>query len=284
MKYALAVTACLLTTSVAAFQQQPVFSSRVEAVRLEVLVTRNGELVSGLTPNDFEVRDNGVLQDITLVAADELPLNVVLAFDVSESMKGNRLRDLQNAGRALLDALDADDGAALVTFGNGVTVPKMITIDRATVREALDQAASGGPTALIDGCFSALMLGSVQTGRSLALVFSDGVDTASWLTADAVLSSARRANVVTYAVVPDGPVREPFLRDLAAATGGDVLRVKATTDVRETFLRVLNEHRQRYLLSYVPNKVSTPGWHRLDVRVKRPGASVRTRPGYMAGR
>ena len=279
MKYAVIAIACLLTSSAVAFQQ-PVFSSRVEAVRLEVLVTKDGKLIEGLTSADFEVRDNGVVQDITLIGAEELPLNVVMAFDVSESVRGERLRDLQNAGRAVLDALDIDDGAALVTFGVGVKVPELISTNRATVRQALDSAEGGGPTALIDGCFSALMLGSVQTGRSLALVFSDGVDTASWLTADAVLSSARRANVVTYAVVPDRQDRQPFLRDLATATGGDVLIVKATTDVKATFLRVLNEHRQRYLLSYVPAKVAKQGWHRIDVRVKRSGASVRTRPGY----
>jgi hypothetical protein len=49
------------------------------------------------------------------------------------------------------------------------------------------------------------------------------------------------------------------------------------------FVGVLEEFRQRYLLSYSPQGVPTGGWHRLEVRVKRRGATVKARPGYLAG-
>jgi len=262
--------------------QQPIFSSRASAVRVDVLVTRDNKPLRGLSPSDFEVRDNGVLQQVTLVSADELPLNVVLGLDVSGSVTGNRLSDLQKAGFGLLSALTPRDGAALVTFGFAVTAAQRLTLDRQAVASALAQPAAGGQTALIDGCFAGLMLGASELGRSLLLVFSDGVDTASWLTADAVITTARRADVVTYAVVVGDKRKQSFLRDLTDVTGGDMIQVEGTTDVEATFLRLLNEYRQRYLLSYTPSGVGKDGWHRIDVRVKQTGVSVRARPGYFA--
>ena len=50
------------------------------------------------------------------------------------------------------------------------------------------------------------------------------------------------------------------------------------------FVSVLEEFRHRYLLSFSPGGVSTDGWHRLEVRVKRRGVTVKARPGYLAGR
>src|SRR5262249_20901336 len=120
----------LLSLSLAGAQQQPMFSSRTNAVQVDVLASKGGKLLRGLTAADFEIRDNGVLQQPTLVGADELPLNVVLALDLSDSITGSRLRDLQNAGVALLNALTERDGAGLVTFGFAVTAAEQLTRDR----------------------------------------------------------------------------------------------------------------------------------------------------------
>ena len=79
-------------------QQSPAFSSKVEAVRVDVLVTDNGQAIRGLGPADFEVLDNGVPQDVTLVSFDEIPLNVILALDMSDSVAGERLEQLRGAG------------------------------------------------------------------------------------------------------------------------------------------------------------------------------------------
>jgi Ca-activated chloride channel homolog len=280
---AAAVLALGFVTHPVAVSQQPVFSSRAEVVRVDVLVLKDGRPMRNLAAADFEIKDNGVLQQVELLSAEALPLNVVLALDHSDSLTGTGLRDLQNAGRALIDGLTDRDGAALVTFGSAVTAASSLTRDLNAVRSALDRPASGGLTALIDGCFAGLMLGASELGRSLLLVFSDGLDTSSWLTADAVLGSAKRADVVTYGVVAGDKPRQSFLRDLTEATGGDVIQVGGTKDVGNTFLRLLDEYRQRYLLSYTPTGVARNGWHRIDVRVKQRNVTVRARPGYSVG-
>jgi hypothetical protein len=77
--------------------------------------------------------------------------------------------------------------------------------------------------------------------------------------------------------------RTGIVRDLCAATGGRVVRAKSTDTIRETFMSVLEEFRNRYLLSYVPQGVSDGGWHKLTGRVKNRRLGVNARPGYLAG-
>jgi Ca-activated chloride channel homolog len=274
--------ACVLVASVSAVvSAAQTFTSRIEAVRVDVLVTENGRPVSGLTPADFEVLDEGVSQQVTLASFEKIPLNVVLALDMSASLQGLRLGHLQAAGRTVLDGLKPGDRAALVTFSHVVAPAFGLTDDLEKVRTALDRSQGEGLTSLIDAAHAGMLVGESDAGRSLMIMFSDGVDTSSWLPADAVLESSRRSDVVVYCVEV-GTRRARFTRDLSEATGGRVFSVGSTDDLTSAFARILEEFRMRYLISYSPQGVSTTGWHRLEVRVKRRGASVKARPGYFA--
>jgi VWFA-related protein len=265
-------------------RQAPTFSSRVEAVRVDVLVTERGQPVLGLKPSDFEVFDNGVAQPVDLAAFDSIPLNVVLALDVSASMVGEPLAELKAAGRAVVEGLAGDDRVGLVTFSHMVDVRRALTADRASVSAALDASWSGGDTALVDAAQAAMILGESDVGRALVILFSDGVDTTSWLAPASVLRSARRTDAVVYGVsVPGAGGTPTFLDDLCDTTGGRLLEVKSTDGLTATLLQVLQEFRQRYVISYSPRGVSRDGWHALQVRVKRRGLSIKARPGYLAG-
>lgn len=261
---------------------QTTFTSRVDAVRVDVLVTENGRPVQGLTPADFEVLDNGVRQRVDLASFEQIPLNVVLALDMSASLQGLRLGHLQTAGKSVLDGLKPGDRAALVTFSHVVAPTQGLTNDLDRVRDALDQAQGQGQTSLIDAAHAGMLLGESDAGRSLLIVFSDGVDTASWLTADAVLETARRGDVVVYSVEV-GERRASFPRDMSEVTGGRLFAIESTKDLSATFSKILEEFRMRYLVSYSPQGVSPGGWHRLEVRVKNRSVSVKARPGYFAG-
>lgn len=278
------VTLVLLASAVSPLFSQPAkFSSGVEVVRVDVLVTRGGRPVRDLRPPDFEILDNGVPQKVDSASFELIPLNVVLALDMSASVAGERLEHLRQAGHAVLDDLRTHDQAALVTFGHAVVIASELSGEVELIRNALDAAQPSGYTSLIDACYTALVLGESDVGRALVIVFSDGLDTASWLTADAVLKTARRTDGVVYGVSVRGALRPEFLQDLTDATGGDLLQVESIKDVSATFVRILDEFRHRYLLSYTPNGVAKDGWHRLEVRVKGRGASVKARPGYLGG-
>jgi VWFA-related protein len=269
------------TASLAA--QSTTFSSRIEAVRVDVLVIDNGRVVRGLRPADFEVFDNGVVQQIDLASFEELPVNVILALDMSQSMVGERLEHLREAGRSVLRGLRGDDQAALVTFSHMLRLPQGLTRDAARLREALDRVEPAGATSLVDGVYGAMTLAGSDVGRDLLLVFSDGVDTSSFMTPARVLESARRTDATVYCVTVRGSGRPEFLRDLSGQTGGSIVEIASTTDLQKTFVGILNEFRQRYLLSYTPRGVSREGWHRLQVRLKGRRGTVTARSGYMAG-
>jgi len=273
----------LAASAVTMSGQQPTFTSRLEAVRVDVLVSDGRDIVRGLQSSDFEVRDNGVLQTVDLVSFQQIPLNVILALDTSLSVIGERLVDLQRASEALLGRLAREDKAALLTFSHVVSLRERMTADIARVRDSLSDVQPSGDTSLVDAAHVAMLLERADGGRNLLIVFSDGLDTASWLEPDRVLESARRSDVVVYAAASRGAEDSRFLEDLTKLTGGGLIKIQSTKDLSATFLRILDEFRNRYLVSFTPTGVSKDGWHRLEVRLKGRRGTVKARAGYQAG-
>src|SRR5690242_17758456 len=172
MKHAL-IALAVASVTVVASPQQPTFSSRVEGVRVDVLVTdASRHPLRGLTPSDFVIRDNGVPQQVDVVSYGEIPLNVGLAFDLSESVAGARLESLRKASDALTAALEPADQSALVTFNRVVSLPCALSADRYCVSRALASSTPTGETALVDGILAGMIIGESDIGRSLLMIFS----------------------------------------------------------------------------------------------------------------
>jgi VWFA-related protein len=262
--------------------QDPTFLARTEAVRVDVLVTDGDRPVRGLQRGDFEVIDNGVPQTVDLVAFEDAPLNVVLALDMSRSVRGAKLVQLRAAARMVVGSLAERDKAALLGFASTVFSRVPLTAEPEPVIAGLAVPPETGDTALVDAAYGAMLLSESDSGRPLVVIFSDGVDTASFLSASAVLETARRSNAVVYAVT-NVPRRDAFLDELCARSGGRLIDVREVADFRATFLGLLEEFRHRYLISYTPAGVDQPGWHDLQVRVKNRNVTVRARPGYFKG-
>jgi VWFA-related protein len=263
---------------------QPTFRVRVDLVPVDVAVHRGGRPVAGLSKADFDVFDNGVRQTIERVEGENAPLEAWLVLDVSSSLEGQPLVQLQAAASAFVAACAPGDRAGLVAFSQDVVVTQPLTGDLAAVGRALSQLRAAGATALYDATCVALQLRHSSTTRGVAVVLTDGADNASWLPAERVLELARRSDLVLYGIgvndaAPAGPrisgdpLRHPesvaarpafadlpqyrFLRNLAAVGAGAVFDASFAT-LRETFARVLAEIRARYLLAYYPTD-PTPG-------------------------
>jgi VWFA-related protein len=280
------LASCLLAgNGLAAPAQEPraVFSSRIEVVRIDALVTRERKVVEGLTAEDFQVTDNGVPQQVELLGFEEQPLTVVIALDESASLTGDRLAQLRTAGASLAAILKKDDRAALLTFSETIALPAPPSANLGVVRSAIAAARvqdGARPTALADAVFAAVLAAESVSGRALVVVLSDGVDTGSWLRKDAVVEIARRADPVIYAVATFHGGRDDFLRDLTNATGGSCVELDQGGDIGAALLAVLNEFRERYVIAYTPRGVARDGWHAVRVRVKNRDADVTARPGY----
>ncbi|HEX6975326.1 MAG TPA: VWA domain-containing protein [Vicinamibacterales bacterium] len=261
--------------------QQPTFRAAALGVRVDVLVLDGRKPVGGLSAADFELLDNGVPQSVQLIDTRDIPLNVVLAFDTSASIEGKRRTDLIVAGAALLDRMHPADRVALTTFNHAVVPAAPLTSDVATVRQRLSRIAPSGRTAVMDGTYVALTATLAQAGRSLVVVCTDGADISSWLRPEDVVEAARRSNAVLYSVTTADAIRSPALDAVVGATGGEGLTVKASAELSAAFQRILSDFRSRYVLAYTPTGVAEGGFHRLDVRVKRRGLTVKARSGYV---
>jgi VWFA-related protein len=285
-----------------------VFRSGVDAVRVDVLVARGGRPVAGLSSADFELRDNGVVQDIEAVAVEDVPVTLTLVLDVSESVEGRPLQDLRSAIAAAADALSRDDRLSLFTFSHQVGLAAAPTADLEGVRAAARAVTAGGATSLYDAVLAALVMRERIEGRAVMLVFSDGADTASWLDPRRVLAAAQRSDVVVYAVAlrdfferedrnailqdrrerqlfRDEPSLYPkqFLPLLAEDTGGALLVAGRSDRLRDTFVRVVNEFKSRYILTYTPRGVDAAGWHSIAVTLTEGRADITARRGYLRG-
>ena len=103
-------------------QQQPTFRGGSESVRVFVTVMdRDGALVTNLKQSDFEVRDEGKPQPITLFDNTPQPIRLVVLLDVSGSMEGN-LGLLRTASDELFKRLRPDDRLRIGSFGHSIVI------------------------------------------------------------------------------------------------------------------------------------------------------------------
>ncbi len=259
--------------------QQAFFRSQVDAVVLDVLPTDRNGVISGLHAGDFEVRDNGVVQTLTHVSGEVAPLGVVLLLDTSGSLSERDLEHLRRGALEIAGMLRDQDEMRLVTFSHHVRLHGVVdTSALATIFSRLEPL---GETALHDALTAAFRLADRQDQkRPVVIAFSDGADTASWLGATHVDDAARGSWAAFFGATPRVGAT-PIFDDLAALTGGATLALDADfANLPKTFLEILERVRQRYLLAFTPSS-SVPGWHELEVRVKRAGARVVARKGYL---
>src|SRR4051812_16358385 len=131
------VAAIMLAAVVSAAAQQPVFRGAGDAVRVFATVTdRDGRLVTTLSQADFEIRDEGKPQPITLFDNTPQPIRLIVMLDVSGSMEGN-LPLLREGADQLFTRLRPDDLARLGTFGTTVDISAAFTHDASALRDAL---------------------------------------------------------------------------------------------------------------------------------------------------
>ena len=294
-----------------AARQQPVFKTGVDAVRVDVLATNGLQPLVGLTAEDFELRDSGVRQQIQAVSLEEVPLHLLLALDTSSSVRGEPLKHLKEAAHAAVASLRPTDRAALIAFSHVIQLQIPFTADTAAIARAIDAVEANGSTALCDAVFGALATREAVDGRTLVLLFTDGLDTTSWLSPLTVIEEARRSDVVVDAVrldseadqmidfrrrsrlppPPPGQTRRWFLEEpqlfrheflsaLTDETGGQLIVAGSSGSLRDVFVKIVSEFKTRYVLTYSPTNVAPSGWHPIEVRLKNKKGDVRARRGY----
>jgi Ca-activated chloride channel family protein len=261
------------------------FTSGVSLVEVYASVAdEQGKPIRGLTSADFEVREDGDVQRISNFAEGEFPLAVAVALDRSFSMAGERLAVAKSAARIFLGELRPSDEAMILAVGSQVDIVAPLSTDRTGQYAALTRLDAFGTTGLHDAIIRAIELTQAAKGRRALVLLSDGVDRYSTATAGDALQRARGADVMIYPIAL-GPRRAPLFAELATLTGGRSFHLRDTKGLPDTLRAIAHELRQQYLLGYTPSRPIAPGaneWRSIAVTVKRAGARVRARDGYVA--
>jgi VWFA-related protein len=304
-----AILAVCATGLLGAAAQQPIFRAGSEVVRLFVTVTdRDGRLVTTLAQGDFEVRDEGTPQPITLFDNTPQPIRLVVMLDVSGSMEGN-LPLLRAAAGELFARLRPDDRVRVGAFGRDVTISPSFTADPGQLRAALPEAiAPDAPTPLWRALDQALdAFGEDREVRPVILVLSDGKDSGPafgqrFVSQAEIIDRAREEDVMVYAIGmrsrgarqmqpgfgPGGlqamltaDLPDPGLARVAEETGGGYTEIRFGQDLGAAFARVADELHGQYLIGFAPPERDGKV-HDVDVRLSQRGLKARARKDYVA--
>ena len=272
--------------------QQATFKAGTSIVALlSTVIDAQGRLVPSLDQEDFTILDNGKPQEITFFQNETQPFTVVVMLDFSASMTAN-LDLLKAATEQFILRMLPDDQGQVGAFSDKIEFSGTFTNDRDDLIAALKDLQFGNPTRLYDAIDASIdMLDGAAGRRKIVVVFTDGDDTASRRSQGDVLQKARAKETMIYAI---GLESEFFngirlqrtrpdrgLRKLADETGGGYFELKKTDDLAPTFTRVAQELHSLYALGFAPTVLDGKE-HKLEVRVKTPGATARGRKSYVA--
>src|SRR5262252_5119988 len=269
------------------------FKSTVDVVTIQASVRdHKGKVLTGLTPTDFEVRDNGQLRPILSLRSDrQSPISIALLVDMSGSMRLESKAGLarQSYASILSQLRDGQDEVAVFTFDSALHERRGFTRDLSTLKGALDTFDAFGTTSLYDATAEAARrLAERSAALKAIIVLTDGIDTSSSMTPTEVsgLASSIDVPVFMVATVPSIDQRIMMetaerstssdaadLRDLAEWTGGQFVFASSLLESVVASSKLIDELRQQYILAI--EAAAGREWRRLDVRVRRPAATVK---------
>ena len=247
-----------------------------------------GQAVAGLTEKDLRIDDKDrAISSLYLVeGVDRVAL--VFALDQSGSVK-DVITDQRDAALALFDRFNERSSVAVLQFAEA---PKIVVpFDKdasAAVKGFMFHSGRDQRTAIFDAAAKAvetfLTLPRVRSERRIVILISDGLDTASSIKANTVISEALRKRVSFYVIhLPlfeprDGrlAIRTPSsgFRDLAEKTGGKYFVARSARealspsriDLAPIFHAIEEDLKSQYLLGvYVSESAKDQRKHNFTI-------------------
>lgn len=273
-------------------------SAGAEYVMLPVLVTdKTGKFIEGLTKDDFVLRvEESAVPFDTFERDQSAPVSFAFLLDTSGSMgTGGKLENAKNAIRSIIRNRLPGDDFGLFAFSEGeVRLVADFSPDPAGLLRNLWDLEASGQTALFDAVAAtpARMMKGRNNKRAI-LLFTDGVDNASRLTAVQMAEILQRVSVPVYPVGMKGASFDALkeedrrglsidtLQMLAGSSGGRLHLVGGDEDLRPLAAKISSEVREQYLLGFAPSGRGDVKYRIVFVSVAKPGSwVVRTRRGY----
>jgi len=278
--------------------QTPVFTSDLSLVNVSVTVEdRLGQPIRGLTARDFVLTEDGKRRTIELCSSVGQPgagptpaLDVALLVDTSDSMLQTLRRSQEAATRFLTDLPNTQE-RLVILFDQTQRLERFDPEHPESLFARLAQIPDGGNTALRDAVTFALRTLGSSGGRSAIVLLTDGVDTVSTVSPEAMERAVESKAVVIYPVAyppapgADGPGPKEAaktLESLARLSGGRMFRIENEQALPGVLDEILADLRAQYVLGFAPDAPgATARLRKIQVRVpSRPKAVIRHRVGY----
>jgi Ca-activated chloride channel family protein len=257
----------------------------VDVVQVTAVVTdEQGRFVPGLTQKDFVVTEDGKPQRIGNFSAENTPLELVTAIDVSSSVQA-ALPEMKKASVRFLGGLEARDRVTVLGFNDNIFTPARRSTDKAARDRAIGRLGAWGGTALYDAIVKSIEILGSQGGRRSIVLFTDGDDQSSHVAVDDALAQVEASDAMIYAVGQGRAVHDKslqkLLQRLTTTSGGRSFFADDRSTLDTVFGEILEDLRHQYVLSYPPPHDRRDGkWHKLGVQVSGGKYHVRARQGY----
>jgi Ca-activated chloride channel family protein len=260
----------------------------VDVIQLTAVVTDgDGRFITGLKAEDFKVYDDDKPQRLSNFASENIPLELVVALDVSSSMQ-DALPAVKRYATNFMAQLQPADQVTVLGFNDTIFTPARRSTDQATRARAIARLAPWGGTALYDVIIRALDVLGRQSGRRALLVFSDGEDQSSHASMESVVKRAEGSDATIYMIGQGRALQavalQRLMRHLASSSGGRAFFSGQEAKLEAVFQDIIEDLRHQYLLGYpAPEHARDGAQHRIRVEIPGHGYSVRTRQGYRLG-
>ena len=265
-------------------------SSNLVPIPVSVFDAR-GIALTGLRLDDFELRVDGQLRNISDLTRTETNVRMAMLFDNSGSIDFAREFEKQAAKHFFRKVMRPVDEAAIFSIGSENYLAQPLTKDVSVLERTIESfARPEGSTSLFDAIIDAAAYLRPHTGRRVLVIVSDGVETTSRndfeTTIRQVLADDCQIFVVQTGLYEGANVRalaaERRMEQLSGQTGGAVYVPKTTDDLDAAFQQIAADLAQQYVLSYYSGEERRDGrFHLIDLRVKaRKDVRVRARKGY----
>jgi len=261
------------------------FSVQSQLVEVYLTVTNGKRLVPHLKASDFKVTEDGMPVSIDRLDNQDVPLQIALMCDLSESIRES-LKAIQDAAAAFVESMTPEDRVTLILFNSEIRIFPQKTDDRRPILNEIRSAQAGGMTKLYDSLMVGMKYLDGKSGRKAIVCFTDGQDTSGTSSRIAVLNAAARYGYPIYTIGAGAALElsslKIILRDFAEVNSGRALFIENMRKLREAFAEIRAELRSAYVLNYYTRIPADGRWHDLNVTTLDPALEVHSRKGFFA--
>lgn len=280
----LSIVICVLPATAAMDNDHPVFRADVDVVSITFTVTDGRtQYVSGLTPGQIAVYEDGVEQQIHTFAEEADRDNVFILFDTSNCMY-DRFSAQLDAIANFVRSLGPSTSVAIYTFSRNLFRVSPLSPDHElAVANLRERVVAGDDTALYNAILLTARDAANVPGRKSILVFSNGPDNASVLSPDDVARVAEDEGIAVYAISTRkiDEITHAAVRRMTREAGGRFYVADSFGARKQAFADIRRDLKHSYTVSYYPARNPNQGFRRIEVRIKSDkGLQVHARQGY----